>query len=118
MDTNERRNLVTSWLALRRNWWAMEALHRQIEKEPQEAWQSLLGLLEAADNELLETIGAGPLEDFLRAHAREFVAVLESEAGHNAKLRTALERVWIPRGEDEVTLRLVKLGCKPVEAAA
>jgi len=113
MNAEERKTLVTSWLAWRHNYWASEALHRQIAKQPQEAWLTLLGLIDAVEGEdLLEFIGAGPLEDLFRAHADELIALVESEASGNTKLRVALGNVWVQARPEPVVARLAALGCQ------
>ena len=114
MNADERQVLANSWLTMQRNLWALEALHRQLKEQPQEAWLTLLCVIETAeDPEMLETIGAGPLEDLLRSHAEEFIASVELEAASNSKLRIALSHVWVRRKRDhEITQRLVALGCQ------
>ena len=111
---------MTAWLTMRRSWWAMEALHRQIEKLPEEAWQTLLCLIEEAEGpEMLETIGAGPLEDLLRSHAKALIESVELEAARNARLRITLGRVWVrSKKDDETVRRLVALGCQPIPPEA
>jgi hypothetical protein len=114
MNADERQVLATSWLTMQRHWWALEALHRQLKEQPQEAWLTLLCVIETAeDAEMLQTIGAGPLEDLLRSHAEALIASVELEAVANSKLRIALSHVWVRRKRDlEITQRLLALGCQ------
>jgi hypothetical protein len=114
MNADERQVLATSWLTMQRNWWALEALHRQLKEQPQDAWLTLLCVIDMAeDPEMLETIGAGPLEDLLRSHAEAVIASVELEAVNNSKLRIALGHVWVRRKRDhEITQRLLALGCQ------
>ena len=119
MNTDERQVLVTSWLTMQRNWWAFEELHRQLKNEPQEGWLTLLCLIEAAEGpEMLETIGAGPLEDLLRVLPDWFIASVEVEAGKNSKLRMSLSHVWVRQRSHEITQRLVALGCQHIPEPA
>ena len=119
MNTDERQVLVTSWLTMQRNWWAFEELHRQLKNEPQEGWLTLLCLIEAAEGpEMLETIGAGPLEDLLRSHAEGFITSVEFEAAKNSKLRISLSHVWVRHKDHEITRRLVALGCQLIAEPA
>ena len=60
---------------------------------------------------MLETVGAGPLEDLLRKHGSALIDRAEKEYVANAKLRTALGSVWLPRQDSPVTARLVGIGC-------
>lgn len=115
MSTDEHRALAASWLMMQRHRWAGEALHRQIKEAPHDAWLTLLCIVDAAaDAAMLETIGAGPLEDLVRAHADALVASIEHEAQSNAKLRVALGHVWVRRGPGETVRRLLALGCVPI----
>jgi hypothetical protein len=112
MNSIDRERLVQAWLTFQRNWWSYRALIDLCEKDPDLAWPVLLRVIsEAEDQEMLETIGAGPLEDVLRAHGEALVAEVEEESCSNQKLRCALGSVWLPRKDDPVTGRLVKIGC-------
>jgi len=115
MKAEDRRALVESWLAYQRHWWAFDVLREQVEQRPEDAWVSLLHLVDAADSaELLEDIGAGPLEDFLKTHGSSFVERVEAEAGKNEKFARAMSHVWLRRTQDPTTIRLVSLGCQLV----
>jgi hypothetical protein len=105
-------DLAAAWLTYQRNCWSNGALADLCTKDPEAAWGVLLRILGLThDDEMLQAIGAGPLEDLLRAHASTLVARVEAEATINAKLRTALASVWLPRSQDPVTARLVAIGC-------
>ena len=110
---SDHRDLVDAWLNVQRNWWATEALHEHLKRQSEQAWPILLALLEAADSaELLEDIGAGPLEDFLRDHGAKVIDTVEAEAERNEKLMRALSNVWLSHSKDVTTTRLVALGCQ------
>ena len=100
---------------VQRHWWAWETLAELCSSQPEEAWLALLQVIELAENaERLEEIGAGPLEDLLRNHGERLIDRLESEAGGNDKLRTALASVWLPQSGTDLMGRLTALGCKLV----
>lgn len=112
MTSPDTDRLVAAWLTYQRNWWAYSAMEELCVKDPESALLVLLRMVSAADNnEMLETIGAGPLEDLLQDHGSTVVAQVEAEAASNPKLRIALAHVWLPRSPDPVTARLVALGC-------
>jgi hypothetical protein len=112
MPPPESEDLIAAWLEYQRNWWAFGALQDLCASDPEAAWPILLRIVSLAENdELLESIGAGPLEDLLQAHGHTLVARLEAEAPTNPKLQKALASAWLPRAEDSTTLRLVALGC-------
>jgi hypothetical protein len=109
-----RDALITAWLTYQRNWWAFEALNDQIRENPAEAWGTLLALISSAEPELLESIGAGPLEDFVGDHGDAYIAQIEHEASVNPAFRQALGNVWLKPDENGVIERLVKLGCEVI----
>ena len=93
MQRDDVPALVSSWLAVQSNWWAFEALREQITHQPEEAWRTLLQLVQVAESkQLLEDIGAGPLEDFLRLHASAFLERLEAEVSQGREARGCIEQ--------------------------
>jgi hypothetical protein len=110
----DRSALVAAWLNYQRNWWAFEALNNQIRESPAEAWETLLALVASADPEMLESIGAGPLEDFVGAHGDAYIEQIEREAGANPAFRAALQCVWLKPRENGVVERLARLGCEVI----
>ncbi|MBQ0936425.1 DUF6869 domain-containing protein [Ideonella paludis] len=110
----DRNALVTAWLTYQRNWWAFEALDDLIRESPVDAWETLLALIDSAEPEMLEQIGAGPLEDFVGAHADTYIERLEQEASTNLAFQKAMKSVWLKPGENGVVERLVILGCEVV----
>jgi len=115
MTNEEREHLADCWLIMQRHWWAYLQLARTLDEQPEEAWKVLLLLIARAESvDLLETIGAGPLEDLVRNHAESFISRIESEANSNAKFATALGHVWLAPTSDPTVQRLLALGCQPV----
>jgi len=52
-----------------------------IDDEPEEAWPIILEILRRNQSfEILETLSAGPVEDFLARHGEAFIARVEHEA--------------------------------------
>ena len=110
----DRDALVGAWLTFQRNWWAFEALDNQIRNTPADAWATLLALIASAEAEMLENIGAGPLEDFIGAHGNTYIAQIEREASANPAFRQALGNVWLKPNENDVIERLTTLGCEVI----
>ena len=85
MGPNERDEQVArAWNRLQRNWWAHDEVFRACDKQPRRAWRLLGRLADLATTpELVSDLGAGPLEDFIRSHAPQFIAQIEhTERAH------------------------------------
>jgi hypothetical protein len=50
----------------------------------------------APDNDVLDVVGAGPLEDFVKAADDDRLRWIESEADRSPRFRYALGKVWLP----------------------
>src|SRR5687767_11130920 len=100
MPAHDDRKLVEAWLTMQRNWWAYETLDRLCDGEPEKAWDLVLAIVDAADSDdLLETIGAGPLENVLDKHAPQLVGRVEAALADHPGLARALTSVWLRDGE-------------------
>jgi hypothetical protein len=62
---------------------------------------------------LIRDLGCGPLEDFVRLHAPAFIHQIEIRAADDDRFARALKYVWLPNAGDDVSQRLLALGCKP-----
>lgn len=108
----EQERLVRGWLELQEHWWAHAALHDVCESDPELAWSVILDVLErTSSREILEVTAAGPFEDLLRAHGERLIARLEVAVASNPRLREAVRIVRIPPRGDDITRRLVEVGC-------
>ena len=113
---NNLEQIARAWIVYQRNWWAYEKAQNLCWRYPVKAWDLLQHLLDLADTkEMILDIGSGPLEDFIRCHAPSFIKRIEALAAKNNRFRKALRIVWIPAGNDDVTKRLVNLGCIPLD---
>jgi hypothetical protein len=122
MPTDDYKRIAESWLTVQRHWWAWEAIREVCDSNPREALAIILVLVDQADTaELIETVGAGPLEDLLENHGAAVIDAVESSARDNPSFRTALAHVWLTEsaGSGAVGERLVALGCRvvPVRSA-
>lgn len=87
--------------------WPMDAVRMLVYFDPARAWTVLCRLIEAAPEDVVVRIGAGPLEEFLNRYGDRYVAEVEAASG-NDNFVLALANVWLSRGElpPEVELRL------------
>lgn len=80
------------------------------ESDPERAWSITQDLLLRAPESALGYIAAGPLEDLISFHGRQFIGEFEGYAVRNERLSAALRFVvvdrWVP---DEVRSRLRRL---------
>jgi hypothetical protein len=90
--------------------WASDACRRLIWWNPERAWPIILSLIRQVPNDLLELIGAGELEVFVRRHATDYIAQIEERARSDPRFLAALSEVWLPRGAVSKTVqkRLVR----------
>ncbi|HYR97953.1 MAG TPA: hypothetical protein VEO58_03000 [Gemmatimonadales bacterium] len=88
--------VVASWFVYNAKFWSWEALRQLVENDPETAWQAiemLVGHPNAED--VLDIIGAGPLEDLLAEHGERFVTRVEQRALHDDRFRACLGGVWL-----------------------
>jgi hypothetical protein len=115
MSEEERDRICPAWLTYQRNWWAYSSVDRLVSEDPEEAWALMLRIIELADNdELIEAVGAGPLEDLISKHGPKLINRVKDESVQNGRLRAALQHVWLSPAENEVLDELLELGCKLV----
>jgi len=108
--------VARAWVKVQQNWWAWNELRDAVENRPRTAWRLLGHLADlAATSELVNDLGAGPLEDFVRAHAPKYIAQIERRASAHRRFRRAIQWVRLPRASDAVSQRLLTLGCCPIE---
>ena len=113
MDGIESKKIARAWVKFQQNWWAWDRLDELCQKDPKSSWLVLTALLGMADGkELLEDIGAGPLEDFINYYASDFIDELESAAASNGTFLTALSYVQLRDPNHDLSDRLQALGCR------
>jgi hypothetical protein len=123
VDSSLREDFFRNWFA---EWapempvhgWATQLLVHQIEEEPEEAWDLILGLVaRASDDDSLGWVAAGPLEDLLCEHGKTLIDRVERRARTDAKFNQCLKGVWgSNRMEPSVYERIVSVapGNRPV----
>ena len=74
---------------------AWEIVNDLVFNDPEKAWQILLEMIQETDDKsYLSFLGAGPLEDLLVYHGKNFIERIENEAKHNKNFLFALKCVW------------------------
>ena len=119
MTPPDRERLVKAWLTYQKNWWAYEALMTLWRESPDEALDVIIDLTQSADDDdLIEAVGAGPLEDLVREHGASMIDAIEMRAKSDVRFRQALSHVWIAKEDatSPIGRRYIALGCKPVGA--
>ena len=107
--------LARAWRAIQTNWWAYDALASACEKKPRRAWRVLGVLAQDANTRMLvRDLGCGPLEDFVRLHAPRYIRQIENRALSDPRFARALKHVLLPVADDDVSQRLLALGCRPI----
>ncbi len=113
MSRETERKTARTWLRRQRSWWAAVAMTKGIEQFPQLGWRLIGDVTDLATSDAdINDLGAGPLEDFVRAHGAAFIDRIERRAATNPKFRKALSWVRVPESKDALTRRLLALGCK------
>lgn len=116
MRSDRSLRVARAWIQLQRSWWAYNEVQDAVENHPRKAWL-LLGRLTdlAATRELVNDLGAGPLEDFVRAHAPKYIGQIERRASEDERFRRAMGAVRLPRARDPISQRLFALKCRPID---
>ncbi len=66
------------------------------DDDPPEAWLLILALLhDAPDDGVFGSVAAGELEEFVLAHAADYIARIEEEARGNSRLKSALSYLYV-----------------------
>jgi hypothetical protein len=75
--------------------WTWSIVEELVRGRPDIAWPLLLEMIRRCpDDAALSLLAAGPLEDYLAAHAGTAIDVVEAEAARNQRLRRALGLTW------------------------
>ncbi|QEX22838.1 hypothetical protein FRZ61_27710 [Hypericibacter adhaerens] len=116
MKSTKREDLARAWIHLqnapreskshRENFWAHEAIWELLHNNPDEAWSTILEILKQDKSDwIIENLAAGPLEDLLVAHGRQFIGHIEAVADDPIFQKLA-RLVWKNDIPDDVWLRL------------
>lgn len=109
--------LVRQWIALQKVdvgseehadlAWAANQIAVLTWKEPDTAWEAILGILARDHSErVMENLAGGPLEDLLVKHGPDVIERVEAEAQRNPRFAGILGGVWKNAMDDAVWDRL------------
>lgn len=116
MNRNELEEWASAYIAAQKaptavdeyhpQWWAIEKFMLPTPASAGQCWDCILEIVSRNPPEnVLAMLAAGPIEDLLHYHGREFIDRLEDEARKNPLFRTTLQYVW-PSGQPEMWARL------------
>jgi hypothetical protein len=89
------------------DFWAWQVARNLINDDPTEAWLLILALLHnAPDDGVLGSVAAGELEEFVLAHAADFIDRIEDEARRNSRFKSALSYLYVWRLSPELFDRI------------
>lgn len=104
--SQERDRLVKTWifaqrlgvgtLGYDRHSWAVDEFINLAFHQPNTLWEMIVRILEIDRSEnIVEAIGAGPLEDLIVQHGEAFIDKVERLAAISPSFKTAMQHVWI-----------------------
>jgi hypothetical protein len=84
--------------------------------DPDRALRVILGIMALDEqDEMIDRLGAGPLEDFLNEYGPEYIDVIEQLAAKNPRFRMVLKGVWQTAEMDLEVWKRVEKVCSDVE---
>ena len=103
-DDAEFARLASAWLEREALQWSSEEVFEVVTRaDPKRAWVLILNLVEeAATDDALGAIGAGPIENFLGLNGEAWIVAIEAKAASDPKFCYALSRAWQGRTPDAV----------------
>lgn len=91
-----------------------KVIHMALD-EPHALWPILLEVTsQTDDHDVLEILGAGPLEDLITYQGVGFFERIEEQYRQNPAFREALSNVWISSEDKHLIPLYTKLGCDVV----
>lgn len=83
------------------DFWAVDEVNARVSHgdDLADAWAVTEALIEAADEDSLGYVGAGPLEDFVRRFGARHLPMIEGRARQDAKFRACLGTIWLQSGD-------------------
>jgi hypothetical protein len=90
------------------NYWAYEKLDDLVKHAPNIAFELVVQIADRTENEnVLDNLSAGPLEDLIRLHGPKFIDKIEEISRNNDKFKDVLRGVW-QVGNPEIWERIVR----------
>ena len=120
MEASERRRLIKDFVTYCQKssceqsdsdlaeYWAVAFLDEVVYEDPELAWTLVLDFVSLnLDDHAAGCLAAGPLEDLIEYHGKQFIARIEDEAGRDPIFKRLLGEVG-ECGEPDVWSRVVK----------
>jgi Family of unknown function (DUF6869) len=95
--SREIRELADAWITKPDRAWSSddEALYALLHSEPDRALAAIFAVMQLTDDQkVLGQLAAGPLENFLGVHGREYLRLFHTLALEHRRLREVLDGVW------------------------
>jgi hypothetical protein len=103
----ELERVVGAWFQYEETFWAWERMRDLTGMDPELAWRVITLLMEESPSEdVLGSIGAGPLEDLLSDYGEGLIDRVETRARSDARFRECLAAVWQSDMSDELWARV------------
>ncbi len=107
LDVDER--IIAAWFEHEENFWAFSVLHDMLDEAPPLAWSITQDLIARADDDELDAIAAGPLEDLVRRHTDLVWPDVVQKAHTDPRFLEALRGVWVFEDDGDVYHRFREL---------
>ena len=94
-------DLTKSWIEFQLEksdglFWAWEELEQLVQKKPEKAWMLVQDICDASNDEkVLGALSAGPLEELIVQHGKEFIDRLEIKVRQCPKFAKLIHGVWV-----------------------
>lgn len=113
----DRATLAEGWIALQhterntedyeKRFWAFNEACDLLFKDPEAFWELILLIFEKdKSNRIKENLSAGPLEDLLAQHGKQFIERIENKAKSDREFANVLGGVWKNAMTDEIWNRV------------
>jgi len=96
-NSSDVREMAEGWITKPQGEWSSDddALYAILHREPDRALSVMFAVMQLTDDQkVLGRLAAGPLEDFLGIHGRQYLTVFHALAIEHRPLREVLDGVW------------------------
>lgn len=123
MEKRQTEEVIKTWIKLTKSkhdseeyhyhFWAFDYISLAVHREPEEAWKIILGILKADSSDIiLQNLSAGPLEDLLVFHGKDFIERIKQEVTSNKMFAKLIGGVWKNVMEEDIWNQVQSLQAK------
>ena len=104
MENSELQDWVSAYLEAQERrvadsgdplWWAVDRFFELMDAKPEDCWQAIVEITRRdLSEDLINVVGAGPLEDLIEEHGDKFIDQIEREAAQSPVFKKMLASVW------------------------